>query len=122
VPELLSALDAVTWTQTPDAVGRCRTTLKLPEYLACGRYIIASDVGEARRSVRTNGVRLPYRGGRDPRYAAAVAELVRSLARDPSLAREGLAGRALARRFDWDRIAAGFVEIVQRTIRDRSRP
>ena len=39
---------------------------------------------------------------------------------DRSLARQGLAGRELARRFDWDRVAAGFVEIVQRTVRDRS--
>lgn len=121
VPELLSALDAVTWTQTPDAVGRCRTTVKLGEYLACGRFVIASDVGEARRSVQENGVRVPYRGGRDPEYVRTVVEAIRAIDADPSLPRRGLDGRKLARRYDWDRVAAGFVGVVQRTVAQRGR-
>jgi glycosyltransferase involved in cell wall biosynthesis len=120
VPALLGALDAVSWTQTPDAVGRCRTTVKLGEYLACGRFVIASDVGEARRSVRENGVRVPYRGGRDPSYVRAVAEAVRAVAADPAIARRGLAGRRLAARYDWDRVAAGFAGVVRRTVAERA--
>jgi glycosyltransferase involved in cell wall biosynthesis len=121
MPELLAALEAVTWTQTPDDVGRCRTTLKLGEYLACGRFVIASDVGEARRAVRANGVRLRYRGGRDPEYVRAVVEAIRALAADPVRARQGLAGRTLARRYDWNRIAAGFAGIVRRTVEEHRR-
>lgn len=116
VPEVLGALDAVVWTQTPDDAGRCRTTLKLPEYLASGRFVIASDVGEARRSVNGNGRRIPYAGGRDPRYVAGVAETIRELAGDPSLSARGLAGRESARRFDWERVAAGFCGIVERAL------
>jgi glycosyltransferase involved in cell wall biosynthesis len=116
VPELLRALDAVTWTQTPDDTGRCRTTIKLGEYLASGRYVIATDVGEARRAVRENGVRIPYRGGRDAGYVQGVVEAVRALVDEPALAERGARGRTLARRYDWDRIAAGFVGVVRRTV------
>jgi glycosyltransferase involved in cell wall biosynthesis len=121
VPALLRACDAVTWTQTPDDTGRCRTTIKLGEYLACGRYVVATDVGEARRSVRENGVRLPYRGGRDPGYVQGVVEALRALVADPALATRGERGRALARRYEWDRVAAGFVGVVRRTVEERRR-
>ena len=36
IPSVLAALDAVSWTQTPDAVGSGRTTLKLPESWPAG--------------------------------------------------------------------------------------
>jgi glycosyltransferase involved in cell wall biosynthesis len=113
VPDVLASLDAVTWTQTPDAVGRCRTTMKLPEYLACGKYVLASDVGEARRCVTANGCRIPYAGGRDPAYVAGLAEAIRVLAADPSLAACGRLGVGRARRFDWNRVGAGFAGVVR---------
>lgn len=117
VPELLGALDAVVWTQTPDAIGRCRTTLKLPEYLACGKFVLASDVGEARRTIRNNGVLIPYRGGRDPAYVDRMATHITEVMGDTRAARvRGLEGIHFARRYDWDRIAAGFVGIVRQTL------
>jgi glycosyltransferase involved in cell wall biosynthesis len=119
VPDVLRGLDAVAWTQTPDAVGRCRTTMKLPEYLACGRYILASDVGEARRCVTGNGRRVPYAGGRDPAYVGGIAEAIRALAADPALASRGRLGVAAARRFSWERIGAGFAGIVREAARRR---
>jgi glycosyltransferase involved in cell wall biosynthesis len=117
VPELLAALDAVTWTQTPDAAGRCRTTLKLPEYLACGTFVLASDVGEARRVLDGNGRLLSYRGGRDPAYVAAIAAALRYVAADPADARRrGRLGLPHARQYGWDRIAAGFAGVVERAL------
>lgn len=114
VPGILAALDAVVWTQTPDVVGRCRTTMKLPEYLACGSFVIASDVGEARRSVDGNGVRVAYRGGRDPAYVDGVTGAVAGVAADPGAARErGLLGRAHAERFGWERVAATWADVVR---------
>jgi glycosyltransferase involved in cell wall biosynthesis len=113
IPDALAALDAVTWTQTPDALGRCRTTLKLPEYLASGRFIVASDVGAARSYVDGNGARVGYAGGRDPRYVEAVAAVLAEIARDPAAARErGLAGVAKAAPFAWPRVAAAFHEAL----------
>lgn len=51
VPAHLSAVDAVTSYQSNDAIGWSRTTAKLPEYLASGRILVVSSVGE--------GVELP---------------------------------------------------------------
>jgi len=116
VPDVLGGLDAVTWTQTPDAVGRCRTTMKLPEYLACGKYVLASDVGEARRCVTANGYRIPYAGGRDPAYVSGLVDAIRALAADPSLAARGLLGVATARRFAWERIGAGFAGVLHEAV------
>lgn len=116
VPAALAALDAVTWTQTPDAVGRCRTTLKLPEYLAAGRFIVASDVGAARTYVDGNGARIPYAGGRDRRYVDGVAEVLAEVARDPVAARErGRLGVAKAAPFAWPRVAAAFHDALLAT-------
>jgi glycosyltransferase involved in cell wall biosynthesis len=113
VPEALAALDAVSWTQTPDALGRCRTTLKLPEYLASGRFIVASDVGAARTYVDGNGARVPYAGGRDPRYVDGVAAVLAGVARDPGAAHErGRLGVAKAAPFSWPRVAAAFHEAL----------
>jgi colanic acid biosynthesis glycosyl transferase WcaI len=121
LPELLAAFDAVTWTQTPDSVGRARTTAKLPEYLACGKYVLASDVGEATRAIDGNGVRVPYRGGRDPAYVAGIAAAIRALAEDPARAEAGLTGRRTARRYDYDRVAAGFVGLLEDVLVGRRR-
>ena len=113
VPDVLAALDAVTWTQTPDALGRCRTTLKLPEYLAAGKFIVASDVGAARTLVGDNGARIAYRGGRDPGYVAGVVEALAGVADDPAAARErGLAGVPKAGAFAWPRVAADFYDAL----------
>ncbi len=49
LPALLSACDVCLSTQTNDIPGNVRTTGKLPLYLACGRYVLASRVGEAAR-------------------------------------------------------------------------
>jgi glycosyltransferase involved in cell wall biosynthesis len=114
VPLVLAALDAVMWTQTPDPIGRCRTTLKLPEYLAAGKFIIASDVGAAREAVDGNGVRVPYAGGRDPAYVDGVAAAIEQVASDPDAARErGLAGAPKAAPHAWPRVAAAFYEALR---------
>jgi glycosyltransferase involved in cell wall biosynthesis len=116
IPDILAALDAVTWTQTPDAAGRCRTTLKLPEYLASGRFIVASDVGAARTCVDGNGTRVPYAGGRDPRYVDGVAAALAEVARDPGAARRrGRLGVAKAAPFAWPRVATAFHEALLAT-------
>jgi glycosyltransferase involved in cell wall biosynthesis len=113
IPDVLAALDAVTWTQTPDPLGRCRTTLKLPEYLAAGKFVVASDVGAARTEIDGNGARVPYAGGRDDAYVEGVAEVLRTVAADPHAARErGLAGVAKAPRYAWPRVAAAFHEAL----------
>lgn len=113
IPSVLAALDAVTWTQTPDAVGSGRTTLKLPEYLACAKYILASDVGEARTHIEENGRLLPYAGGRDLTYARAIAGVVAALPARAELDRLGASGTSRVEGFGWNNVAARFCEVVE---------
>src|SRR5439155_17871072 len=49
LPRYLGLIDVCLSTQTNDLVGQVRTTGKLPLYLAAGRYVLASRVGEAAR-------------------------------------------------------------------------
>lgn len=47
LPALILRMDVCLSPQTNDVVGRVRTTGKLPLYMAAGRFILASRVGEA---------------------------------------------------------------------------
>jgi glycosyltransferase involved in cell wall biosynthesis len=47
LPRYLNMIDVCLSTQTNDLVGKVRTSGKLPLYLATGRYVLATDVGEA---------------------------------------------------------------------------
>src|SRR5262249_43404695 len=49
LPARLQAFDICLSTQTNDVIGHVRTTGKLPLYLAAGRFVLASRVGEAAR-------------------------------------------------------------------------
>ena len=81
LPVYLSMIDICLSTQTNDIVGRVRTTGKLPLYLASGRYILASDVGEA-ALVLEDEMRVPYTGVMDASYPSKLAERI-----DPLLER-----------------------------------
>jgi glycosyltransferase involved in cell wall biosynthesis len=65
-------------TQTNDAVGHVRTTGKLPLYLAAGRFVLATDVGEASR-VLPEDMRCPYAGEHDPGYPKTLANRIEDL-------------------------------------------
>src|SRR6185503_1169493 len=71
----LSLIDICLSTQTNDVVGNVRTTGKLPLYLAAGRFILASRVGEAAR-VLPPEMLVDYRGSTDPAYPARLAERI----------------------------------------------
>ena len=67
-------------TQSNDAVGNMRTTGKLPLYLAAGRFVLASEVGEAARILPKEMV-CPYRGEHDAEYPQVLAQRVEELLR-----------------------------------------
>ena len=68
VPRYVSLMDIALSTQTNDLVGQVRTTGKLPEYLACGRYVLASRVGEAKFVLPEEMLVSYYGAGRDDTY------------------------------------------------------
>ncbi len=106
LPEYIGAMDACLSTQSNDVVGRVRTTGKLPLYLACGKYVIASDVGEASRVLPGVGCLLPYRGVRDEEHPARVAQHLRALRADPGPLRCTEQARQIAAdHFDYDLLA-----------------
>ena len=80
LPKLLSTMHICLSTQTDDDVGAVRTTGKLPMYLAAGRFILASRVGEAAR-VLPDAMLVPYSGSFDRHFAVRVAERIREAVR-----------------------------------------
>lgn len=106
VPQYINLMDVCLSTQTNDSVGHGRTTAKLPEYLACGRFIIATDVGGAREVVAENGFLLPYVGVYDPKHPDRLAERVEWLLDHPDALKDGLQGVGIAKReFEYQQLA-----------------
>jgi glycosyltransferase involved in cell wall biosynthesis len=99
LPRYLNLMDVCISTQSNDLVGQVRITAKVPEYLACGRFIIASDVGGAKTFVRDSGLLVAYEGVKDERYVEAVASHVRKICDDRSILRSGLKGVDTAKKY-----------------------
>jgi glycosyltransferase involved in cell wall biosynthesis len=99
LPQYINLMDVCISTQSNDLVGQVRITAKVPEYLACGRYIIASDVGGARTFVKDSGLLLPYEGVKDHRYVEAIASHVKEICQDRSVLQSGHKGIDTAKRY-----------------------
>src|SRR6266446_3622435 len=78
LPHYLNLIDICLSTQTNNLVGQVRTTGKLPLYLASGRYILASDVGEA-ALVLDDEMLVPYDGVKDESYPLKLAQRINQL-------------------------------------------
>ena len=102
VPIYINLMDICFSTQSSDIVGECRTTAKLPEYMACGRYIIATRVGEAAKIVPQCGKCLSYNGIKDDTYPKRVASIIEEiLNEDMEELQRGAAGIDIAKRYDY---------------------
>lgn len=105
VPRYVSAIDLCISTQTDDAIGRSRTTAKLPEYLACDRHVLASAVGGA-CDVLPPGMLVPYHGSYDPAYPRRLAERIAAVVpARAELRRSGKTRHIAAECFSYDVIA-----------------
>lgn len=103
----ISAMDVCVSTQSNDVVGNVRTTGKLPLYLACGRYVAATDAGEARRVLPGVGVLLPYTGVKDRDHPGRLAAHVRELMASPALlCRADQARQVAEENFSYTRLTA----------------
>ena len=119
VPEYLGVLDVVLSTQSNDLVGQVRTTGKLPLYMANGRFILATDVGEASRVLPAE-MRVPYEGVVDTAYPSRLAERVEGLLAQPGRLRAGEALVGVAReRFDYGVLAGRVRDVLARVMRSR---
>lgn len=121
VPRYLSAMDVAVSTQTNNNVGRVRTTGKLPEYMAAGCFVLASDVGEAQILLPPQ-MRIPYKGVFDTQYPGRLAHRITELAyKDPlQLSRSTEETIARARReLDYSHLSAQVRDVVARVVQGR---
>ena len=115
VPRFTNLMDVALSTQTDNRVGQVRTTGKLPEYMATGCYILATDVGEARLLLPPE-MRLPYRGVKDDEYPTRLATKIAHLAGlDPNIMREATrATTALAQeKLDYPYLSQELNQVLQ---------
>jgi glycosyltransferase involved in cell wall biosynthesis len=91
----VAAMDVCLSRQTNDEVGRGRTTAKLPEYLACDRFVLATAVGAA-ADVLPGEMLLPYVGSYDPDHVPRLAERLAALVPRQKELRRGSGTREIA--------------------------
>jgi glycosyltransferase involved in cell wall biosynthesis len=105
LPRYVNLIDICVSTQTNDVVGRVRTTGKLPIYLATGRYILATRVGEA-ALVLPDNMLVEYRDCKDREYPKRLAWRVRDILDNRDQLRDAELTRLLAvRHFDYTQLA-----------------
>ena len=114
----LSLIDVCLSTQTNDVVGNVRTTGKLPLYLAAGRFILASNVGEASR-VLPKEMLVDYSGVKDEGYPAQLAARIESILADPQILASGAANISLARQhFDYAMLARRAERVIKEVLKE----
>jgi glycosyltransferase involved in cell wall biosynthesis len=99
----LAAVDVALSTQTNDTVGRVRTTGKLVQYMAAGRFILASRVGAA-AALLPDEMLVDYHGAWDEGYFARLAARLDELPDRRALAERGGRLRAAAEPFAYPRL------------------
>jgi glycosyltransferase involved in cell wall biosynthesis len=114
----LASMDVCISTQSADVVGMVRTTGKLPLYLAHGKYVIATNVGEARNVLESVGRLLPYEGVRDDNHPARLAAHVRELVANRKKLEVKKAARDVAmKHFDYQMLALRVQRLCEEVIR-----
>ena len=123
LPQYISAMDVCLSTQSNDLVGMVRTTGKLPLYLAYGRYVIATDVGEAKRVLPGVGWLLSYEGVRDVHHPARLADHLKLLLAEPERLQVAAAARDVAQNnFDYKLLTNRVEKVVQMLFKEHSKP
>lgn len=109
VPGLLTSMDIVV-APYPDLPGFYFSPLKLYEYMAAGRAVVASACGQIRQVLREGETGLLY----EPGSVRALAGALRTLVVDPDLRRRlGLAARlAAVREHRWEKVVDRILHIA----------
>ena len=121
LPRYLNLIDVCLSTQTNDAVGQVRTSGKLPEYLATGRYVLASEVGEAARVLPAQML-VPYDGVQDWNYPKKLAERVSAIMAQPERLADGARNIAVAEEhFEYVKLAARLGDVIEKIMKAERR-
>ena len=98
IPQYLAAADIAIACFENNAVTRCKSPLKIVEYMAAGKAIVASDVGDVRTMLGDAG--LCVAPGDARALAAGIEQLLTDVPLRVSL--ESRARRRAEERFSWD--------------------
>lgn len=116
----LNLMDVCLSTQTNNLVGQVRTTGKLPLYLATGRYILASDVGEATLVLKKE-MRVAYDGDKDHEYPQKLKRRIETIMEHPEMLSVAANNVALAKKhFDYAILAERMKYLIEATITDEN--
>ena len=108
----LAGIDVGLSTQTDDVVGRVRTTGKLVQYMAAGRFILASRVGVG-AALLPEPMLVDYHGAWDEGYFARLAERVAALPGRARLAEQGGRLREQAEPFAYPRLVPALSAVLE---------
>ena len=97
MPSYINLIDVCLLTQPRHETTDARTTAKLPEYLACGKFVITSYYYEASKVIKDNGFVLNYNGFKDLEYPARLAEKLKFILGNISILTKGLKGVEVAK-------------------------
>jgi glycosyltransferase involved in cell wall biosynthesis len=112
LPRYLNMIDVCLSTQTNDLVGKVRTSGKLPLYLATGRYILATNVGEAALVLKPEML-VPYEGVQDWLYPSKLAERVYAILAEPQkLASGALNVETAKEHFEYSKLARCLADVI----------
>ena len=119
IPQYLELIDICISTQTNNLAGRVRTTGKLPLYLACNKFIIATNVGEA-ELVYPEEMLISYDGIRDLNYPQRLADKVLEIQKHPEIMNIKETGLAIAEKyFTYNEISKKAASIVKAIVNDK---
>ncbi|HEX4948622.1 MAG TPA: hypothetical protein VFZ34_18245 [Blastocatellia bacterium] len=112
LPKLMGVLDVCLSTQTNNIVGKVRTTGKLPLYLAMGKFVLASNVGEA-SLVLPPEMLVPYEGIKDEIYPCRLAERILTLLASPDMLARADEIRAIGKQhFEYSSLAEKLAVVI----------
>lgn len=112
IPQFLSAADIAVACFEDNDITKCKSPLKIAEYMAMGKAVVASRVGEVTKMLNGSGVLVP------PGDPESLAKAIMKLAKDPMLRRE-LGQKALARsqeEFSWEKTAFSLIKAYEKAV------
>jgi len=117
VAEYVSAATVCVATFPDTELVRCKSPLKIAEYLASGGAIVASEVGDVPRMVSGAGILVP------PGDIGGLAEGIVLLLRDASLRAKlgALARKRAEQEFNWERTTASILSAYREALEGRGR-
>jgi len=118
IPQYIGASDICVASFEDNEVTVCKSPLKIAEYLACGKPIVASLVGEVRNMVGGAGLLV------EPGDRWALSEAIITLLENPQLRHQmGLRARRRAEtKYNWSETAENLIRAYEKALTSRGMP